>query len=163
MKKKKKERERKEGIKIRTSSTPERELWKRKGLSTLGGPDWRGDQPEWRESLKASEKSTAVSLRRAKQRERERATQSIGISAKPPQPETLGWGMMLRLRFQRSVPGRRLGLAMWKQSEGAGEKQDQSSHCGTVERNTTSIHEDVGLIPCITQRIKDLALLWAVV
>ena len=33
-----------------------------------------------------------------------------------------------------------------------------SSHRGTVETNLTSIHEDVGLIPGLAQRVKDPAL-----
>ena len=39
--------------------------------------------------------------------------------------------------------------------------------CGAVEMNPTSIHEDTGSIPCLAQRVMDLAslsgLLWAVV
>ena len=34
-----------------------------------------------------------------------------------------------------------------------------SAHCGAGEMNPTSIYEDLGLIPDITQWIKDLALL----
>ena len=33
-----------------------------------------------------------------------------------------------------------------------------SSHCGSMETNPTSIHEDVGVIPGLAQWVKDLAL-----
>ena len=39
------------------------------------------------------------------------------------------------------------------------EEKIRSSHCGTAEMNLTSIHEDVGLIPVLTEWVKDLALL----
>ena len=42
-------------------------------------------------------------------------------------------------------------------------KKCRSSHFGSVVTNPTSIHEDVGLMPGLTQWVKDLALPWAVV
>ena len=38
----------------------------------------------------------------------------------------------------------------------------RSSHCGSVEMNLTSIHEDSGWIPGLPQWVKDLVLLGAV-
>ena len=36
---------------------------------------------------------------------------------------------------------------------------ESNSHCGSAVMNLTSIHEDAGSIPGLTQWIKDLALL----
>ena len=38
------------------------------------------------------------------------------------------------------------------------QRLSRSSHCGAPEMNPASIHEDVGLIPGLTQRVRDPAL-----
>ena len=42
-------------------------------------------------------------------------------------------------------------------------KKTRSSHCNTAEMIPTRIHEDAGLIPGLSQWVKDLMLPWAVV
>ena len=41
--------------------------------------------------------------------------------------------------------------------------RDWHSHCGSAETNLTRIHEDTGLIPGLSQCLKDPVLPWAVV
>ena len=47
---------------------------------------------------------------------------------------------------------------MWKEIRGNEREKLRSSHCGSVEMNPTSIHEDSGLIPGPSEWAKDLAL-----
>ena len=46
-----------------------------------------------------------------------------------------------------------------KKKEEKKKKKQTSSHCGAVERNLTSIHEDVGSIPGLALWVKDPLLL----
>ena len=64
------------------------------------------------------EESAATRLQRAKRRET--CTDGQCYPALPSlRPSSAGAGWGLRLRLQRSDPGRGLGLAAWRQSEGA--------------------------------------------
>ena len=47
---------------------------------------------------------------------------------------------------------------MEQNKEAVIEKQELSSHCGSVVTNPTSIHEDVCLIPGLSQWVEDPAL-----
>ena len=68
-----------------------------------------------RGELRASEKSAAVKLKRAKQKESH--TEHRYHCSRTPHS---GRAWVLRLRLQRSVWGRGLGLAVYKQPEGLG-------------------------------------------
>ena len=111
-----------------------------------------GEEPRWRENLKASEKSAAVRLR-AKQR----ATQTISIGTTAfghHSLRCLGVGWVLRLRLQKSLAGRGLGLAVWRQPEGLGSvlrerkrrpgsAEEARCHCwrGREEEEYLSLHK----------------------
>ena len=92
-------------------------------------PNLWGDQPRWCD-LRALEKSTETGLVRAKQR----ATQTISTTIPGHHSLTcLEGGWALRLGLWRSVPGKGLGLAVWRQPEGLGSLVPQAG-----ERNATA-------------------------
>ena len=66
------------------------------------------------------EKNAAAGLRKTKQRESH--TNHLYHHLGHHGPRHLSGGWELRLRLQRSVPGRGLGLAVWRQAEGTQEK-----------------------------------------
>ena len=71
-----------------------------------------------RRDLKVSEKSTAAGLRKVKQRES--CTDHQYCLPGHHSLRCLEGVWALRLKLQRSVPGRELGLAVWIQFEGLG-------------------------------------------
>ena len=85
-------------------------------------PQWWEDQPGWRGSFRASEESTANGLQRAKWR----VTCTDNCYCCPELPNLRhsstgeGRGWVLKLRLQRSDPGRSLGLTVGRQPEKAG-------------------------------------------
>ena len=65
-------------------------------------------------------------------------------------PETWVAPRLVSLQLtKREVQDR---VQLWKK------KKSWSSHCGSVETNQTSIHEDTGSIPGLAQWVEDLAL-----
>ena len=71
----------------------------------------------WRD-LKDAQKSVAAGLRRAKQNESH--TYHLYHFAGHHNLRCTGGGWALRLNLWRSVPGRGLGLAIWREPEGLG-------------------------------------------
>ena len=80
-------------------------------------PNRQGGQPRWRD-LRVTKKSAAATLRTAKQSESH--TDHLYHLPGHHSLTCSGRGWVLRLRLQRSVPGRGLGLAVWRQPEGLG-------------------------------------------
>ena len=67
------------------------------------------------------------------------------------------------LRQKRCTGSRRwhiLGTSSCFGCSGRKKKELGSSHCGSAERNLTSIHDDVGPIPGPAHWVKDPVLLW---
>ena len=87
----------------------------KKNLHPGKPPNQQGDKLRWRD-LKITEKSAAAGLRRAKQSEIH--TDHLYHHPRHHSLRCLGGGWALRPRLQRSVPGRGLGLAVWRQPEG---------------------------------------------
>ena len=110
--KRKKEKERK-GIRMGLEFL--RELWKRKGTHILGShlTDQKISQDGG--TSKSLKKSTAAGLRRAQQGESH--TDHLHHRSRQHGLRCSGRGRVLRLKLQRSVPGRGLGLAVWRQPE----------------------------------------------
>ena len=60
----------------------------------------------------------------------------------------------------RDVEKKRSQGSGWRRNCRGKKKKRRSSRCGSVIMNPTSILEDSGPIPGLTQGVKDLALLW---
>ena len=115
-KKKKKERNR-DG-----TCAPGKELQKRKGLHTLVSPLTGGEiKPGQMVSFGASEESETTGLWRAKWRKTctEGQCRHLALPSLRRSAAGAGGGWVLSLGLQRSYPGRGLGLATWRQPEGA--------------------------------------------
>ena len=97
-------------------------------------PNCWGDQPGQRGNLKASEKSAAAGLRRAKQRELHRP---LVPCPRCHSLRCLGRGWALRLSLPRSIPGRGLGLAMWRQPEGLESTAPRAGDRNTIAQGGT--------------------------
>lgn len=92
-----------------------------------------GDRQRQR-NLKAAEKRAAAGLRRAKHSES--CTNHLHHHPGHHSLRGSGRGWELRLRLQRSVQGRGLRLAVWRQSEGLGSGVPQAGEPSTIAKGT---------------------------
>ena len=88
---------------------------------------------------------------------------------KNPIPEVVLWHIGLRIwhcHFSGTghycgmglIPGPGISTNHGHSQREKKKKKSRSSCCGSAEMNLTSIYKDVGLIPDLTQWVKDLAL-----
>ena len=126
-----------------STSTPERELLKRRGTHTLGSHLTDRRSPETEEP-QIMAKSASLGLRRA---DRMKAAKTLCTTT--PGQYTLrrsGRGWVLTLRLWRSIVGRGLGLALWRQPPGLGSGVSQPREPGRVldpqEKQRTIVRED---------------------
>ena len=107
----------------------ERELWKRKGIHTLGS-HLTDREINWDGGTSKSPRK-AQQLGRAKQSES--CTDHLHHWPRHQRLRCLGGFWALRLRFWRSVSGRGLEYVLWRQPDGLGSSVPQ-----TGEQNTTA-------------------------
>ena len=83
---------------------------------------WRGDQLGQKGSFRGSEESATTGWWQAEQREMgtEDRCHLVAIPSPRCMPTGVCRGWVLKLRLQRTARGRGLGLAAWRQTEGAG-------------------------------------------
>ena len=108
------------------NSTPETALLRRKGTHTLGIYLTERELGQGSGTSKVSKKSTGAGLKMAKQRDSH-------TDHPYHRPRHSGRNWVLKLGLRRSVPGRGLELAVWRQSEGPG-----SSVLWAGEQNATA-------------------------
>ena len=120
------------------TSIPEREPLKRKGTHALGSHR-TADGEMGRDGGTSKSRRKAQQLDGGQSREKTAKT----ICTTTPGHHSLRWsarGCMLRLRLWRSVPGRQLGFALWRQPEGLGSDVPQAGELSaTVPRTLEEV------------------------